>query len=340
MTAALDTSQLSGRDITPSDAASPAGESASPDASPAASDTPSQTPPGSSGPLPQDAAPAPVQKESHAPGHNEIVVSARQSSPADPVEEVNQISYEAVQAVDSAIIAPVTHVYRDGIPKPIRHGIRNVLNNLDEPIVFLNFLLQLKPGKAFETLGRFAINTTIGVGGLFDVAKNKPFNLPRRSNGLADTLGYYGVGPGPYLFLPLIGATTLRDVLARPFDLLILPTLVPDPFAEPTVALAKNTLSALDEREQNDERLARIRAAADPYVVQREEYLARRQAEIDVLKGKRKSIYEPLYYQLPELPQDEEKAQEAPAPAPVPAEPVKVPESTAPAAPVPESVQP
>jgi phospholipid-binding lipoprotein MlaA len=241
----------------------------------------------------------PADSGTHGP---DIIVTHRLPSPTDPVEQLNTVSFDAVQAVDNVVIGPVAHVYKVTIPEPVRDGVHNVLDNLDEPIVFLNFLLQLKPGKAIETLGRFTINTTLGLGGLFDVAKKKPFNLPRRSNGLADTLGYYGVGPGPYLFLPIIGSTTVRDLIARPFDLLILPTIVPKPFADPKVALAKGVLNALDEREQDDDKIARIHGAADPYLVQREEYLARRRAEIEVLKDQRKSIYDPPYYELPPLP--------------------------------------
>src|SRR3546814_5937005 len=70
----------------------------------------------------------------------------------------------------------------------------------DLPVNFLNFLLQFKIGKAAETLGRFVVNTTFGVGGLVDVAKTKPFNLPYRRNGFANTLGFYGVEPGPYFY--------------------------------------------------------------------------------------------------------------------------------------------
>lgn len=262
-------------------------------------------------PLNSDASAPPVAASSDgsashdaADDEPEIVVSGRLPSPEDPVEQFNVVSYDAVQAVDSALIEPVTEAYSGVVPEPVRDGFHNVLDNLDEPIVFINFLLQLKPGKAIETLGRFTINSTLGVGGLFDVAKKKPFNLPRRSNGLADTLGYYGVGPGPYLFLPVIGSTTVRDLLARPFDLLILPTIAPRPFSDPKVALGKGVLSAVDEREQNDDKLDRIHSAEDPYVIQREEYLARRRAEIDVLKGKRKSIDDPPYYILPDKPGD------------------------------------
>ncbi|WP_067732975.1 MlaA family lipoprotein [Novosphingobium naphthalenivorans] len=254
---------------------------------------------------------ASTDTEAEAPA---IVVTGHPPSPADPVEQLNAVSFKAVQAVDSAVVGPIAHTYKVTVPEPVRDGVHNALDNLDEPIVFLNFLLQLKPGKAIETLGRFAINTTLGVGGLFDVAKKKPFNLPRRSNGLADTLGYYGVGPGPYLFLPVIGSTTVRDLIARPFDLLILPAIAPTPFSDPKVALGKGIISAVDEREQNDEKIARIHGAADPYYVQREEYLARRKAEIEVLKGKRKSIYDPPYYELPPLPAKDGPATDTNAP--------------------------
>lgn len=255
---------------------------------------------------------APASPGSQPTDRNEIIVTHRAPSPADPVEKLNAASFQAVQAVDKAVVGPIAHTYKAGVPKPARDGLHNVLDNLDEPVVFLNFLLQIKPGKAVETLGRLAINSTLGVGGLFDVAKRKPFNLPRRSNGLADTLGYYGVGTGPYLYLPVIGPTTLRDVLARPFDLLVLPAIVPVPFKDPKVALGKSTLNALDEREQSDEKLARLHSSEDPYVSQREEYLARRRAEIDVLKGKRKSIDDPPYYKFPELPEKKASGQETP----------------------------
>jgi phospholipid-binding lipoprotein MlaA len=217
-----------------------------------------------------------------------IVVTANQGPPkGDPIAVVNEVSFVAVQSVDKAIIAPVAYGYRDGLPAPIRDGMHNVLNNLDEPVVFVNFLLQLKIGKAAETVGRFAINSTIGVAGLFDVAKKPLFKLPRRPNGLADTLGYYGVGPGPYLFLPVFGSTTVRDLLGRVVDLSLLPAAVGKPFTNPIVSAAKGTLSSIDDRVENDVILTRIQESGNPYAAMREYYLMKRQAEIDVLKGKR-----------------------------------------------------
>lgn len=217
-----------------------------------------------------------------------IIVTARQGPPrGDPIAVVNEVSFVAVQAVDEAVIAPVAYGYQRGLPEPLRDGIHNALNNLDEPIVFVNFLLQLKIGKAVETVGRFAINSTIGAAGLFDVAEKKPFKLPRRSNGLADTLGFYGVGPGPYIFLPLIGSTTVRDVIGRIVDLSLLPTAVGKPFTNPLVSATKGALSSIDDRVENDEILTRIQQSGNPYAAMREYYLKKRQAEIDVLKGKR-----------------------------------------------------
>lgn len=247
-----------------------------------------------------------------------IIVTANQGPPpGDPIEVVNEVAFGAVQTVDKAIIAPVAYGYRDTLPGPIRDGMHNVLNNLDEPIVVLNFLLQLKIGKAAETVGRFAINSTIGVAGLFDLAKKPPFKLPRRSNGLADTLGYYGVGPGPYLFLPLIGSTTVRDLLGRVVDLSLLPAAVGKPFSNPIVSAAKGALSSIDDRVENDVILTRVQQSGNPYAAMREYYLMKRRAEIDVLKGKRSDAN----IDLNEL----EFLDSLPAPANAPAKPPRAP---------------
>ena len=101
-----------------------------------------------------------------------------------------------------------------------------MLTNLSEPITFANDLLQLRPKRALKTLVRFLINSTIGLAGVFDIAKRKPFNIEYHYNTLGSTLGYYGVGPGPFLFLPLgspigSGPTTLRDMVDWPQGLLL-----------------------------------------------------------------------------------------------------------------------
>jgi ABC-type transporter lipoprotein component MlaA len=242
---------------------------------------------------------APVSEPPAAPlpepgtGQYDIVVTAPERWSGDPLEDVNAKSFEATRVVDEAVIGPVARAYGHAVPRPIRSGLRNFLHNLHEPVVALNFLLQLKPGKAVETVGRFAINSTIGGAGLFDVAKRRPFNLPRRANGFADTLGYYGVKPGPYLFLPLIGPTTPRDLLGLVVDRMVVPMAVgklPSSVGRPLHRLARPLAIAkvLDHRAEFDEQLQDLRETANPYAARREFYLQRRQAEIDNLRGHRR----------------------------------------------------
>jgi len=228
---------------------------------------------------------------------NEIVVTAQQHAPpGDPLEKINATSYEATQAVDKAVVGPVALAYEHAVPGPARSGLRNFLYNLHEPGVFLNFLLQLKPGKAAETFGRFAINSTIGAAGLFDIAKRRPFNLPRRPNGFADTLGYYGVKPGPFLFLPLIGPTTARDLLGVGLDRLLLPLSVGTPFTRLSYTVPTGVLSSLDRRVEFDAELHKLRDGnADPYTASKELYLVGRQAEIDHLHGRTRRSVSPEF---------------------------------------------
>ena len=215
-----------------------------------------------------------------------VVTGKALATPGDPLEQVNAKSYEVIQSLDKAIVGPVAFTYRDEVPRPIRRGVHNFLYNLGEPVVFVNFLLQLKIGKAFETAGRFAINSTIGGAGLFDVAKKKPFNLPHRSNGFAYTMGYYGIKPGSFLYLPMIGPTTVRDLTGRLMDLAFLPTLLGKPFNQMVYTVPAGALNLLDDRVAFDEQLQKIRNSDDPYAAQREYYMTTRQAEIDALRGR------------------------------------------------------
>jgi phospholipid-binding lipoprotein MlaA len=215
----------------------------------------------------------------------EIVVVGR-SRRGDPLEPLNAQSFAATQAMDEAVMGPVARAYKDSVPRPIRDGLRNFLGNLREPVVAANYLLQLKPGKAAETLGRFAINSTAGAAGLIDVAKRRPFNLPRRRNGFANTLGHYGVKPGPFFFMPLIGPTTLRDLVGNGVDQFAGPLGMMKPFNRPTFTIPVASLSAVDFRAEFDEQLMALRATRDPYASVRKHYLDGREAEINALGGR------------------------------------------------------
>ncbi len=213
-----------------------------------------------------------------------IVVNARPGH--DPMMGVNTVSFELAQDVDRALIEPLAKAYKKALPKPARIGLGNFIRNISSPIVFINDLLQLKPGRALKTLGRFVINSTIGVGGLIDVAKNKPFYLPYRHNGFANTLGYYGVKPGPYFFVPFLGPTTLRDLVGGAVDGVILPYGIGAPFNKLYYTLPNGAIRSLNRRVEFDCQLKTIRASADPYAAERAYYFKKREAEIEALHGR------------------------------------------------------
>lgn len=242
----------------------------------------------------QDAPPADQPPPAEAPetaepppeDSGEIVVEGEYGPPAgDPVEKFNAESYRLTQAVDQAVVEPVAYAYRDGLPEPVRDGLGNVVKNLGEPSNALNFLLQGKFGKAFASLGRLAINSTLGLGGLIDVAGKPGIGIPYRRNGFANTLGYYGVGPGAYLYLPVTGATSVRDLVGSTLDQALLPFAVGKPFNRPEYAVTYFVVNGLDQRLEFDAELAEIAASDDPYAVRRDTYLAKREREIAALKG-------------------------------------------------------
>jgi phospholipid-binding lipoprotein MlaA len=268
----------------------------------------------------QDTQPSGPPDESETPPDDsgsddsgEILVEGEYGPPAgDPVEKFNATSYRITNAVDQAVIEPVAYAYRDGLPEPIRDGLGNVVKNLGEPSNALNFLLQGKVGKAFGALGRLAINSTIGLGGLFDVA-GKGAGIPYRRNGFANTMGFYGVGPGPYLYLPVTGATSVRDLVGSTLDQALLPFAVGKPFNRPAYAATYFVVNGLDQRVEFDQEIAAIRSTDDPYLLRRQTYLAQRRRDIAALKG------EPISEEDAEWLAELEALKQAPASSPAPA---------------------
>lgn len=237
---------------------------------------------------PTGAAPQAVGTARKSDPGGEIVVSARVKTQADPLMQLNAKSYEVIQKVDDAVVAPVAHGYQKGIPGPIRSGLRNFLRNMEEPVSAVNYLLQLKPGRAAKSVVRFAFNTTLGVGGLVDVAKRKPLNLPYHQNGFANTFACYGIGPGPYFFLPLVGPITLRDFVGLMLDKPAFTLVLGKPFNKPYYSIPAITIDALNDRIEEDAVLTKMREESpDPYVATRELYLAQRRAEISAICPKK-----------------------------------------------------
>ncbi len=142
--------------------------------------------------------------------------SGPQARKEDPLEPWNRQVFRFNDAVDRAVLKPVATTYQKVTPRPIRNGVRNFFANLKDGWSVVNNALQLKGQNAADSLSRFGINTFLGLGGVLDVATE--LGIERHTKDFGHTLGYWGVPAGPYLVLPLLGPSTLRDTAALPVD--------------------------------------------------------------------------------------------------------------------------
>jgi phospholipid-binding lipoprotein MlaA len=197
------------------------------------------------------------------------------SAPAtkgDPLESMNRAVFAFNEKVDEVVLKPAATAYVKVVPELVRTGVDNVLGNIGDLWSAANQLLQAKPVAAIEMGFRFVVNTTFGIGGIFDIAGDA--GIERRSEDFGQTLGRWGLGPGPYLVLPLLGPSDLRDASALPLDWQASPTgLLED-------AGARNALSAVTIVHTRARLLSVTRAiddaALDKYLLIRDGFLARR----------------------------------------------------------------
>lgn len=129
----------------------------------------------------------------------------------DPLEPFNRGVYTFNRGLDKAVLRPGAQAYRFTVPQSGRRGLSNVYSNVTEPLTFVNALLQAKPKVALRALGRFVVNTVLGVGGLADHATG--MGLQQQREDFGQTFAVWGIGSGPYLMLPLLGPSTLRDAV-------------------------------------------------------------------------------------------------------------------------------
>lgn len=231
-----------------------------------------------------------------------LSAASASAAPNDPWERLNRRGYAINQFLDKVLIRPAAMLYRALTPGPIGKGLHNAVINLSEPLVFINDVLQLRPRRAAQAAGRFAFNSTVGVGGLIDVVGAD--GIHHHDNGFGDTLGRYGVRPGPYLFVPVIGPSTVRDLFGAGVDIATDPVHWANYPYRTEIGVGGTAVGGLDTRAGADEDLKAILAdAADPYATLRSVYLQYRQGEIDDVRGGDKS---------PALPAIDETA---PAPA-------------------------
>ncbi len=139
------------------------------------------------------------------------------ANPRDPLEPLNRGVYRFNDAVDTVVLKPVARAYRGALPDRVRQGIGNFFGNLEDAWSAVNNALQFKGRDTIDSLMRVGVNTFLGWGGIFDVATE--MDIEKHTKDFGHTLGYWGMPPGPYLVLPLLGPSTLRDTLALLVDL-------------------------------------------------------------------------------------------------------------------------
>jgi phospholipid-binding lipoprotein MlaA len=201
----------------------------------------------------------------------------------DPFEGSNRFFFEVNQVLDDLLLRPVAVAYRAVLPEFARDGVRNFMNNLNSPVIFANDLLQGEGDRAGETLIRFGVNTTAGIGGLIDVAKD--IGYPYHDEDFGQTLAVWGVNDGPYFYFPLMGPSSARDftgfVVDRGFDPLTYVNWGDDELEY--VPIARTVLNVIDLRSRNIETLDEIeRSSVDYYASIRSLY---RQSRADAIRN-------------------------------------------------------
>jgi phospholipid-binding lipoprotein MlaA len=198
----------------------------------------------------------------------------------DPFEPFNRLMFNTTLAIDKAVLRPTAIVYRAVFPEPIRDSVRNFLNNLDSPIIFTNDVLQGELARAKITFVRTVVNTTVGIGGLFDVADR--WGFPRHREDFGQTLATLGIGEGPYLFIPLFGPANPRDLFGYGTDLFFQPLTYVQWGDESYVPYVRYGVDLIDLRARNIETLDEIeQTSLDYYASVRSLYRQSRNNEIN-----------------------------------------------------------
>jgi phospholipid-binding lipoprotein MlaA len=202
---------------------------------------------------------------------------------SDPFEGGNRFFFEVNDALDAIILRPVSVVYKTVVPDFAQDGVHNFLNNLDAPVTFANDVLQGEMDRAGATMARFAINSTVGVGGLIDVASE--VGIPGHHEDFGQTLAVWGVDEGAYLYTPLLGPSTTRDLAGSVVDLAFNPLTylaINDNNNAEWVPYARMGAEAVDLRSRNLEALDNLkRTSVDFYVAIRSAYRQNRKFEIN-----------------------------------------------------------
>ena len=195
---------------------------------------------------------------------------------SDPLESGNRAMFGFNEFAYRWLMDPVTDVYAFVVPRPIRRSVLRAFDNLGEPANFVNELLQLNPGRAGKTGARFLVNSTVGVVGLFDPATG--FGFDANHTGFGETLGAYGVGPGWYLVVPVLGPSTVRDLVSDVLDSMLRPyAYLMGTYSVLLIA----TGGGISRYDQSRAQLDALRASSvDFYAAMRSAYILQRRADV------------------------------------------------------------
>jgi phospholipid-binding lipoprotein MlaA len=210
----------------------------------------------------------------------------------DPFEDTNRKIFDFNQVVDRHVLVPVAKAYRASLSQPLRNSLRDFLINLQAPLIFANDTLQGDFSRAKDTVVRFVLNSTIGMGGLVDVAGR--WGIPYHEQDLGITLGVWGIPDGPYIVVPILGPSDARDLggrvaegFADPWNIIV----TGNPFTLYWIPFARGAVDGIDQRARYLDTLADIeRTSLDYYATIRSLYRQRRAA---LIRGERKNLPPP-----------------------------------------------
>lgn len=220
----------------------------------------------------------------------------------DPLEPTNRVFYKINNGIDTVFLRPVAQAYRAVVPEPVRTGIHNVLDNMGAPVRATNDALQGKPRRTGDTTMRFFINSTAGVGGIFDVAKK--LGYPPHDTDFALTLANWDVPEGPYLYLPVLGPSSPRDATGFAADMAL------DPFtwigqgttAHTIGSWSRTGMNALDQRTAFLDAIDNVKKTAlDPYATFRSLYRQNRVGKLETLRADKGATI-PVWWPQPAKP--------------------------------------
>ncbi len=212
-----------------------------------------------------------------------VIINAEEPEKADPIQAINRTVHKFNDTIDGLLLAPISRGYRATVPEWGRNKVSNAVSNISSPVTFLNNILQGDVEGAFTTFWRFTLNSTIGIGGIFDIASEA--GLKKRQEDFGQTLGVYGIGSGPYIVIPILGPSNGRDLIGKtvdsftnPFNYLTVGTVIGIQATE-IVSKREKLLDYTDDVAKN---------SFDPYSTIKSAYIQYRQDAI--VNGKKNNL--------------------------------------------------